>query len=157
MKKLFALFGACLLFFGCSQEDSENLNALQIKTFEMNQNCFSYIKLDQAEIVITNASDYRVFEDSIRVYWFQSCDTAHLPEIGFDTAFFVGKYTQVPGCSARYESQAFYNPESDSYKFQISAIGIGTCEKLNSAFNCAIIPKQSENYTVQMEVEYYQE
>lgn len=157
MKKLFAIFGACLLFFGCSQEDSENLNELQITTYKLNQSCFSAIKLEQAEVVITNAGDYQIFEDSIRVYWSQSCDTIHLPEIGFDTAFFVGKYTQVPGCSARYESQAFYNPELDSYKFQISAIGIGTCEKLNSAFNCAIIPKQSENYTVQMEVNYGQE
>lgn len=157
MKKIIGILTVYILIFGCSSDESANMEFLSITTFQLNKNCFSTIKLDEAEVIITNATDYQAFEDSIRVNWFESCDTTHLPAIGFDTAFFVGKYTQVAACSSYCESQVLYNPDADSYFFELIVVGQGDCESLKSDFQCAIVPKQSDQFRVDFAVTYYSE
>jgi hypothetical protein len=157
MKKVFLAALLFSLIISCSQNDTEQPINVQIESFNLNQNCFSAIKLQDAEVVITNASDYKYFEDSIRVNWFQSCDTITLPKIDFDSSFFVGKYTQTAGCSVSYTSQVKFYTDQNLYNYKISTTGIGTCERLNSAFNCAIVPRQTEQINVQMRAEYFQQ
>lgn len=156
MKKIIYFLILFLLVLACSSEEQKSIK-LNIQSFKLNQNCFSAIKLQNAEVIITNAADYKYFEDSIRVYWFNSCDTTTLPIIDFDSCFFVGKYTQIAGCSVSYSSLVQFYPDQNLYNYLISTTGIGTCERLNSAFNCAIIPKQSEQINVQMQAEYFQQ
>jgi hypothetical protein len=153
MKKLLLYAVLSLIIYSCKNDDPTPIQ-LSINSFELNQNCFSAIKLQQAEVIITNAEDYKIFEDSIRVFWFPSCDTVYLPVIDFDSSFFAGIYTQVPGCSVSYESQVYFSAEQSLYNYIIFVNSIGNCERLNSAFNCAIIPRKSNQLVVKMNVEY---
>lgn len=156
MKKIIYFTIIFLFTAACDSKEQAPIQ-LNIHSFELDQSCFSAIKLQGTEVVITNDSDYRYFEDSIRVYWFQSCDTLSLPIVDFDSSFFIGKFTQTAGCSVSYSSQVKFYADQDLYIYIISTTGIGTCEMLHSAFNCAIVPRQSEQAYVQMQAEYFQE
>jgi hypothetical protein len=145
---LFILF----VSLGCNKDEEKQV--LDATFFELNTACFSSIKLQNAEVVITNAEDYQTFQDTIKRYFFPYCDTTNLPEINFDEAFFTGVYTQTSGCGATYEQKMFYLPESDAYEFNIGVIADGTCEMVISTFNAAIVPLKSETVTMRYQVSY---
>lgn len=151
VRNLFIL-ALTILFFGCNKEEEKQL--LEPIFFELNTACFSTIKLDRAEVVIDNASDYKTFQDTIKRYFFPYCDTINLPEINFDEAFFAGKFTETGGCSATFERQVFFLPESNRYEYHIDVIADGVCDLLISSFNAAIIPLKSENVQIEFQVNY---
>lgn len=142
-----------VILFGCNKEEEKQL--LEPTFFELNTACFSTIKLDQAEVVIDNASDYKTFQDTIKRYFFPYCDTINLPEINFDEAFFAGKFTETGGCNVTYNRQVFYLPESNRYEYHIDVTAEGLCDMLHTSFNSAIIPLNSVNVQVQFQVNYF--
>jgi hypothetical protein len=156
MKNLLVLALVSQIWLGCSN-DEPNPVQLPIQSFEMNENCFSSQSLQQMEVVITNAEEYQAFENSIRRHFIESCDTTHFPPIDFDSSFFVGKYTQTSGCSFSYESNVLFQANQSLYTYIITVTSVGTCEMLHTAFNCAIIPRRSEQINVQMQVENQQQ
>lgn len=146
MKTIIRSLIGILLLVGCSKE-SEKIK-LDAVFFELNSDCFSSIKLQQAEVIITSTADYQTFQDTIKRYFFPYCDTTNLPAIDFNHAFFAGKFTQTSGCSATFNRNVFFQPDNAIYDYDIEMIGEGTCEMLISSFNCAIIPKQSDKEVV---------
>jgi hypothetical protein len=146
MKTIIRSLIVIFLLASCSKE-SEKIK-LDAVFFELNSDCFSTIKLQQADVIITNTADYQIFQDTIKRYFFPYCDTTHLPTIDFDVAFFAGKFTQTSGCSATFNRKVFFQPDNASYDYDIEMIGEGTCEMLISSFNCAIIPKQSDKEVI---------
>jgi hypothetical protein len=146
MKTIILSVIAFVIFVGCSKE-SERIK-LDAVFFELNSECFSTLKLQRAEIVITSAADYQTFQDTIKRYFFPYCDTTNLPAIDFEQDFFAGKFTQTSGCSATFNRGVFFQPDNASYEYAIEMTGEGTCEMLLGSFNCAIIPRQSDKEIV---------
>lgn len=146
MKTIIRSLIVIFLLAACSKE-TEKIK-LDVVFFELNSECFSTLKLQQAEIVITSAVDYQLFQDTIKRYFFPYCDTTNLPIIDFELDFFAGKFTQTSGCSATFNRNVFFQPDNASYDYDIEMIGEGTCEMLISSFNCAIIPRQSAKEVV---------
>jgi hypothetical protein len=142
MKTIFRSLIVIFLLAACSKE-SEKIK-LDAVFFELNSDCFSTIKLQQADVIITNAADYQLFQDTIKRYFFPYCDTTNLPTIDFEQDFFAGKFTQTSGCSATFNRNVYFQPDNASYEFDIEMTGEGDCEMLISSFNCAIIPRQSD-------------
>lgn len=148
-KLLFVLITS--LVVSCSK-DNERIQ-LTVSYFELNE-CFSTMTLNGDEVVITDQNSYQEFQDSIRRYFYDYCDTVSLPEINFEESIFLGVYTQTSGCSAQYLRSVYYSEESNYYDYEISVIQEGLCEMLITSFNCAIVPKQSESEVVNFKVSY---
>lgn len=152
MKSCFLFLVIGLALVSCKKDEEKQL--LDASFFELNTACFSTIKLQNAEVVITNAEDYQTFQDTIKRYFFPFCDTTYLPEINFDEAFFTGVYTQTSACEVSYEQKIYYLPESNAYEYNIQVIGQGTCEMLISAFNAAIVPLKSDKVQMRYQISY---
>lgn len=146
MKTIIRSLIVIFLLAACSKE-SEKIK-LDAVFFELNSDCFSAIKLQQAEVIITNAADYQIFQDTIKYYYMSYCDTTNLPVIDFNQAFFAGKHIQKSGCSATINQSVFFQPDNSNYDFNIEILNEGECDIMVSSFNCAIIPRQSDKEVV---------
>lgn len=151
MKTVLYLVLFVVIVSGCKKEDT--VNQLDCTFFELGE-CFSTLSLSGESKVITNLADYNAFEESIRRHFDDSCDTVYLPEIDFNAYFFVGTFTQTSGCSAEYSRAISYNTDTDTYTYNITVSSTGDCEMLLSSFNCAIVPKMSDNYVIDGTITY---
>jgi hypothetical protein len=134
-----------LILVTCKKESEPKL--LEIQTFELDD-CFSTLSLYNAEIAIWDKKSYLEFQDSIRRHFNPACELVGLPEVDFNTNFFIGVFTSATGCSAEYSRELYYNQDNDSYEYKVKANGIGDCEMVISSFNCAIALKQSESKNI---------
>lgn len=141
----FLLLIAVFLFSACSKNnDAENISLDVVYTNTI-EPCFSEIKLRNSEIIITTTEQYEAFEDSIRRYFSPSCSNEQLPEVNFDTHFFVGKYVAASGCSVDIERLIVFNPNKDQYEYTMHYKSEGTCELFIANMNWATIPIYKED------------
>jgi len=150
MKILVTLITIIAITTSCKKDYREELlcNFFELGT------CFSTLSLEDSEVIISDNVSYIEFQDSIKRYFFSYCDTTFLPEIDFTKYFFIGAYSAQSGCNVSYNRQVFYNNELNLYEYEIRATAEGACNLLINSFNCAVVPRHSENFEVKFKISY---
>ncbi len=157
MKTKFIIFGLLsALIISCDKE-GELIDITSECEFYDNilSTCFyGRPNSDYDEYVFRDNDSFQDFGDIVRIYPANSnCDTANLPNIDFSKHSLLTKSTNGGGCSATYQRKVLKDTENKKIIYQILVDYEGTCEMLLGSRNWAIMPKISNNYTVEFKLE----
>ncbi len=117
--------------------------------------CFSGVyDIGYEEVIISDNESYQKFGNSIRIHPYNlDCDTAILPHIDFNNYTLIGKFTDGGGCEAKYLRQIIDDKENKKIIYKISVEYSGMCAMYIVNMNWARIPKISDNYLIEFQVD----
>lgn len=152
MKFKIILLGLLLTFFTACDNDSEFIDITDECEFYDNilSTCFyGSSNSDYDEVVFWDNNSFQDFGGQVRIYPVNiNCDTAQLPLIDFFNYTLLSIKTSGSGCSATYVRKILINQKNKELIYEISVNYTGACEMIVGSRNWAIIPKISDNYTV---------
>lgn len=152
MKIKLIILGLLLIFTISCEKDGEIIDITDECEFYDNilSTCFyGSSNSEYDEIVFRDNDSFEEFGDIVRIYPANlDCDTAMLPMIDFSKYSLLSKRTNGGGCSAIYQRKVLKDTKNRKIIYEIWVEYEGTCEMLLGSRNWAIIPKISDNYTV---------
>ena len=105
------------------------------------------------EFVFRDDNAYKEYQDKIRVTSSgTNCDTASLPNIDFNKFTLLTKLSEGTGCSAGYTRKIVKDYDNKKTIYTIKVEHSGLCDALISHYNWVLVPKISEDFTIEFEV-----
>jgi hypothetical protein len=110
--------------------------------------CFPISKFSSSGYVLIDSKSYADLQDTIRVDYFDECNSTDLPTIDFSQFSLIGIATDAQ-CSATYDRKEFIDIENKKCVYSIIVNQNGLCKLLVQSMNWAIVPKIPNDYTVE--------
>jgi len=152
MKTKTIILGLLLIFSISCEKDNEPIDITDECEFYDNilSTCFYGSSTSEYdEIVFRDNDSFQEFGNLVRIYPVNlDCDTAKLPIIDFSKHSLLSLKTNGGGCSATYQRKVLKDLKNRKIIYEISVDYEGACEMLLGSRNWAIVPKITDNYTV---------
>ncbi len=105
-------------------------------------------------------SNEMIFRDSISFEAFGKetfspssyCQVPRLPLIDFSKFTLLAKYNSSGDCKSKYERKLLLDETNKRLKYIVEVTYHGSCEKIISSWNYVLVPKISDDYTIDIEL-----